>query len=143
MAGINFSDGLGRCVVMVGLPYANPQELSLQEKMAYLDRVQGGGSGREYYTNLCMKASAPTLLTPRPPLAGLVPSSFRTLHALPPTLAALPPTLAALPPTLAAFPLRSPLDLPRRSISRLAARFVTAPTTPPSSSPTSATRRPP
>ena len=55
--GINFSDGLGRCVVMVGLPYANPQELSLQEKMAHLDRAQGSGSGREYYTNLCMKAS--------------------------------------------------------------------------------------
>ena len=42
---------------MVGLPYANPQELSLQEKMAHLDRAQGSGSGREYYTNLCMKAS--------------------------------------------------------------------------------------
>lgn len=38
--GINFADGLGRCVVMVGLPYANPQELCLQEKMAHLEQVR-------------------------------------------------------------------------------------------------------
>ena len=31
--GINIYDGLGRCVLMVGLPYGNPSELSLQEKM--------------------------------------------------------------------------------------------------------------
>ena len=54
--GINFADGLGRCVVMVGMPFANPSELTLVERMAHLDRVQGQGAGREYYTNLCMKA---------------------------------------------------------------------------------------
>jgi chromosome transmission fidelity protein 1 len=54
--GINFADGLGRCVVMVGMPFANPSELTLQERMAHLDQMQGEGSGREYYTNLCMKA---------------------------------------------------------------------------------------
>lgn len=54
--GINFSDRLGRCVVMVGLPYANPHELALQEQMAHLESTQGKGAGREYYTNLCMKA---------------------------------------------------------------------------------------
>ena len=54
--GINFADGLGRCVVMVGLPYANPSEITLVEKMAHLDATQGAGAGREYYTNACMKA---------------------------------------------------------------------------------------
>jgi chromosome transmission fidelity protein 1 len=54
--GINFSDRLGRCVVMVGLPYANPHELALQEQMAHLESTQGKGAGREYYSNLCMKA---------------------------------------------------------------------------------------
>lgn len=54
--GINFADGLGRCVVMVGLPFANPSDLSLQEKMAHLEHAHGKGAGREYYTNTCMKA---------------------------------------------------------------------------------------
>ena len=54
--GINFADGLGRCVLMVGLPFANPSEITLQERMAHLDATQGKGAGREYYTNLCMKA---------------------------------------------------------------------------------------
>ena len=54
--GINFSDELARCVVMVGLPYANPTDLTLQERMAYVEGAQGAGAGREYYTNLCMKA---------------------------------------------------------------------------------------
>jgi len=54
--GINFSDRLGRCVVMVGLPNANPYELTLQEKMGHLDAVHGVGAGRAYYANLCMKA---------------------------------------------------------------------------------------
>jgi len=54
--GINFSDELARCVVMVGLPYANPTDLTLQERMAYVEGAQGAGAGREYYTNICMKA---------------------------------------------------------------------------------------
>lgn len=34
--GINFGDALGRCVVMVGLPYPNPTDPELQERMRFL-----------------------------------------------------------------------------------------------------------
>jgi chromosome transmission fidelity protein 1 len=59
--GINFSDRLGRCVVMVGLPYAPPSDAELAERMAWLEAAtpeQGGGpgSGRAYYEALCMRA---------------------------------------------------------------------------------------
>ena len=36
--GINFSDDLGRCVVVLGMPYANPSDPAVSERMAYLDR---------------------------------------------------------------------------------------------------------
>lgn len=71
--GINFSDGLARCVVMVGLPYPDMSDPELLQKMGYLDaqqqqqqhqqRCQGGllrsnapKAGQEYYQNLCMRA---------------------------------------------------------------------------------------
>ncbi len=75
--GINFSDKLGRAVVVVGLPYANPKDPQLMEKMAFMDGRYGGevrslefflllcseppaffpaGSGQTYYQGLCMKA---------------------------------------------------------------------------------------
>lgn len=53
--GINFSDELARCVVMVGLPYPNARDAELVEKMAFLDR-RNAGAGRRYYESLCMKA---------------------------------------------------------------------------------------
>ncbi|KAL2338079.1 hypothetical protein Fmac_012525 [Flemingia macrophylla] len=84
--GINLSDGMGRCIVMVGLPYANPSDIELLERIKHIEGfrnlklhenpsfsasydlycgdVKGGFDilrscshrGREYYENLCMKA---------------------------------------------------------------------------------------
>ncbi|KAL7870974.1 hypothetical protein SRHO_G00084710 [Serrasalmus rhombeus] len=58
--GINFSDDLGRCIVMVGMPYPNIKSPELQEKMAYLDKnmphVDGRSPGKTLVENLCMKA---------------------------------------------------------------------------------------
>ncbi|XP_028941491.1 ATP-dependent DNA helicase DDX11-like, partial [Antrostomus carolinensis] len=58
--GINFSDELGRCVVMVGMPYPNIKSPELQEKMTWLDktmpRAAGQAPSRVLIENLCMKA---------------------------------------------------------------------------------------
>ncbi|BEJ04923.1 hypothetical protein CcaverHIS641_0207400 [Cutaneotrichosporon cavernicola] len=56
--GINFSDRLGRCVIMVGLPFANAGSVELQERMRYVERLPGAGkdAAREMYENLCMRA---------------------------------------------------------------------------------------
>ncbi|OWK03953.1 hypothetical protein Celaphus_00013862 [Cervus elaphus hippelaphus] len=59
--GINFSDDLGRCVVMVGMPYPNIMSPELQEKMAYLDQTLSRAPGQArpgkvLVENLCMKA---------------------------------------------------------------------------------------
>ncbi|GJQ82856.1 hypothetical protein Trydic_g2595 [Trypoxylus dichotomus] len=54
--GLNFSDDLGRCVIVVGMPYANIYATDLKEKMAYLDKLEGLGAGQRFYENLCMKA---------------------------------------------------------------------------------------
>ena len=69
--GINFSDGLGRCVMVAGLPFANAADPRLREKIKYISSLpavpalegQGGAepsvgkkAGQEYYQNMCMKA---------------------------------------------------------------------------------------
>ncbi|CAG2158028.1 unnamed protein product [Oppiella nova] len=53
--GINFSDHLGRGVIVVGLPYANKQSLELTQKMQYLDSLKPN-AGNVFYENLCLKA---------------------------------------------------------------------------------------
>ncbi|KAE8740581.1 hypothetical protein FOCC_FOCC013914 [Frankliniella occidentalis] len=54
--GLNFSDDLGRCVVVVGLPFPNIKSVELQEQMKFLDTTVGRGGGQRHYENLCMKA---------------------------------------------------------------------------------------
>lgn len=54
--GINFNDNMCRCVIIMGLPYPNIKSPVLQEKMSFLEKEQGSGSGKVYYENLCFKA---------------------------------------------------------------------------------------
>ncbi|KAL5538021.1 hypothetical protein UlMin_045348 [Ulmus minor] len=84
--GINLSDGMGRCIVMVGLPYPSPSDIELIERIKFIEGLGKSDSknpskisvnnefrsgdakagfdilrsckhrGKEYYENLCMKA---------------------------------------------------------------------------------------
>lgn len=61
-----FADGVHRCVVMVGLPYPNPQDPELLRRMAFMDAAAASSAaacasgrttspGQQYYQDLCMK----------------------------------------------------------------------------------------
>jgi chromosome transmission fidelity protein 1 len=73
--GINFSDSLGRCVLIVGLPYPNINSAEWKAKIEYIENStrqrlgkEGEGlgnaeverrakeTGREHYENSCMRA---------------------------------------------------------------------------------------
>uniref|UniRef100_A0A6B2KXE1 Helicase ATP-binding domain-containing protein n=1 Tax=Arcella intermedia TaxID=1963864 RepID=A0A6B2KXE1_9EUKA len=53
--GINFKDKLGRCVVVVGMPYPNKNDPLMQQKIKYLQSKRGI-SESHYLENLCMNA---------------------------------------------------------------------------------------
>ncbi|KAI8379057.1 ATP-dependent RNA helicase chl1 [Radiomyces spectabilis] len=59
--GINFSDQLGRGIIMVGLPFGNKDSLELREKIKFASEhlregeVNGAAAGQDYYENLCMR----------------------------------------------------------------------------------------
>ena len=63
--GINFSDALGRGVVVVGLPFPNIQSAQWKAKLEYIEestatrtgsRDEGKTAAREFYENACMRA---------------------------------------------------------------------------------------
>ncbi|XP_022432993.1 ATP-dependent DNA helicase DDX11 isoform X2 [Delphinapterus leucas] len=94
--GINFSDNLGRCVVMVGMPFPSIRSAELQEKMAYLDQTlpRAPGQvppGKVLVENLCMKAvnqSIGRAIRHQKDFASIVLLDQR--YARPPILAKLP-----------------------------------------------------
>ncbi|CAN0380583.1 unnamed protein product, partial [Ectocarpus fasciculatus] len=53
--GINFSDALARCVVVIGMPYPDSRDAVLKEKLRFAEQA-ATGSGSVVYESMCMKA---------------------------------------------------------------------------------------
>lgn len=53
--GINFKDELGRCIIMVGMPYPNVKDMALETKAKHLVNKKGMDAS-DFYDTLCMKA---------------------------------------------------------------------------------------
>jgi chromosome transmission fidelity protein 1 len=58
--GINFTDALARCVVVVGMPFADRRDPILQEKLKHADSLSAN-SGNALYEAMCMKTVNQTI----------------------------------------------------------------------------------
>lgn len=58
--GINFANNYCRCVMVVGMPYPDKNDIVLSQRMKFFDELKKTGNsvcdGQQFYTNLCMRA---------------------------------------------------------------------------------------
>jgi len=53
--GINFKDRLGRCVIVIGMPYPNRTDAVLKQRLQYLQKTRGIKENL-FYDYLCFNA---------------------------------------------------------------------------------------
>lgn len=58
--GINFADKFCRCVLIVGMPFSDKNDLVLQQRMHFFDLMKSNKlsicDGKQFYENICMRA---------------------------------------------------------------------------------------
>jgi chromosome transmission fidelity protein 1 len=60
--GINLSDDLARCLIIVGLPFPNKYHPEMSEKMRYYNSLDSSIiNGQIYYQNCCWKTVNQTI----------------------------------------------------------------------------------
>jgi len=59
--GINFQDDLGRAVIVVGMPFPNPNDPEYQQLVAYLSTTFGSDVANQYAEDVCMKTVNQTI----------------------------------------------------------------------------------